>query len=235
MVGTIGGGCVEAEVWNAAREVIETRKAAPPDVQPGAGRGLRQRPDLRRSIEYFCRASDAAADVLTFLAAGMFRKAFRKFANMAGFSTVIVDDREAFANAERFPEAEATYAEHYEDVFPKLPVTSSSYLIIVTRGHRDDMRVLRWAVTTRGPVHRDDREQAQDDLRGARARKRRLRRASCSSKVFAPMGLEIGAETPEEIAISVVAEMIATAAVAGRGLAVAFEIDFRAREIAGAV
>ena len=69
-------------------------------------------------------------------------------ANLAGFSTVIVDDREAFANRERFPEAEATYADEYEKVFPLLNVTSSSYLIIVTRGHRDDMRVLKWAVNT---------------------------------------------------------------------------------------
>ena len=79
---------------------------------------------------------------------GHVSKSISKVATLAGFATVIVDDREAFANPERFPEAEATYAEEYEDVFPKLPVNSSSYLIIVTRGHRDDMRVLRWAVTT---------------------------------------------------------------------------------------
>ena len=60
----------------------------------------------------------------------------------------IIDDREAFANRERFPEADEIYAEEYEDVFPKLTVNETSYLIIVTRGHRDDMRVLRWAVNT---------------------------------------------------------------------------------------
>src|SRR5207244_11143559 len=79
---------------------------------------------------------------------GHVSKSISKVATIAGFSTVIVDNREAFANAERFPEAEATYAEEYEDVFPKLEVNSSTYLIIVTRGHRDDMRGLRWAVDT---------------------------------------------------------------------------------------
>ena len=75
-------------------------------------------------------------------------KSLSKVANLAGFATVIIDDREAFANKERFPEADEVYAEEYESVFPKLTITSTSYLIIVTRGHRDDMRVLRWAVET---------------------------------------------------------------------------------------
>ena len=79
---------------------------------------------------------------------GHVSKSISKVATLAGFATVIIDDREAFANKERFPEADEIYAEEYEEVFPKLPVTSSSYIIIVTRGHRDDMRVLRWAVET---------------------------------------------------------------------------------------
>ena len=61
---------------------------------------------------------------------------------------MIVDNREAFANRERFPEADEIFAEEYEEVFPKLPIRDTSYLVIVTRGHRDDMRVLRWAVGT---------------------------------------------------------------------------------------
>ena len=64
-------------------------------------------------------------------------------ANLAGFSTTIVDNRENFANRERFPEAAEIYAEEYEEVFAKRPVNETSYLMVVTRGHRDDMRVLR--------------------------------------------------------------------------------------------
>jgi xanthine dehydrogenase accessory factor len=127
---------------------------------------------------------------------------------MAGFSTVIVDDREAFANAERFPEADATYAQPYEDVFEKLSVTSSSYLVIVTRGHRDDMRVLRWAVTTEARYIAMIGSRRKTISVVKELEKEGLAR-ELFQKVFAPMGLEIGAETPEEIAISVVAEMIA--------------------------
>ena len=67
----------------------------------------------------------------------------------SGFRVSVIDNREAYANAERFPEAAEVLAEEYEDAFPKLSVNESAYIVIVTRGHRDDMRVLRWAITTR--------------------------------------------------------------------------------------
>ena len=127
---------------------------------------------------------------------------------IAGFSTAVIDNREMYANRERFPEAGEIYAEEYEDVFAKLTINSSSYIIIVTRGHRDDMRVLRWAVLQParyiavigskrkviGVVKELEREGLAPDL---------------FDKIFGPMGLDIGAITPEEIAVSVVAEMIA--------------------------
>jgi len=123
-------------------------------------------------------------------------------------SRLLRGHREAFANAERFPEAEATYAEEYEDVFPKLPVNSSSYIIIVTRGHRDDMRVLRWAVNTPARYIAMIGSKRKTISVVHELEKEGISREAFD-KVFAPMGLEIGAEMPEEIAISVVAEMIA--------------------------
>src|SRR5436309_1853761 len=75
-------------------------------------------------------------------------KSLSKVLSRAGFSTTIVDKREAFASRDRCPEAGEIFAEEYEDVFAKLTVHDSTYVIIVTRGHRDDMRVLRWAATT---------------------------------------------------------------------------------------
>jgi xanthine dehydrogenase accessory factor len=207
MVGTIGGGCVEAEVWNAAREVIETEKPRHLTFSLGQDAAYDNGLICGGQLNIFVEPVTPQPRAYIF-GGGHVSKSISKVANMAGFSTVVVDDREAFANAERFPEADATYAEPYEDVFSKLPVTSSTYLIIVTRGHRDDMRVLRWAVTTEARyiamigskrktisvVHELEKEGFSRDMFG---------------KVFAPMGLEIGAETPEEIAISVVAEMIA--------------------------
>ena len=78
MVGTIGGGCVEAEVWNAAREVMRDRTPAPDEFQPGARRRLRQRTDLRRPVERFRRAGGAAAAAPSFSAPATFRRAFPK-------------------------------------------------------------------------------------------------------------------------------------------------------------
>jgi xanthine dehydrogenase accessory factor len=207
MLGTIGGGCVEAEVWNAAREVIETEKPRHLTFSLGQDAAYDNGLICGGQLNIFVEPVTPQPRAYIF-GGGHVSKNISKIAALAGFSTVVVDDREAFANAERFPEADATYAEPYEEVFSKLPVTSSSYLIIVTRGHRDDMRVLRWAVTTEARyiamigskrktisvVHELEKEGFAREM---------------FSRVFAPMGLEIGAETPEEIAISVVAEMIA--------------------------
>src|SRR5437660_1016970 len=207
MVGTIGGGCVEAEVWNAAREVIETEKPRHLNFSLGQEAAYDNGLICGGQLNIFVEPVGPEPRAYIF-GGGHVSKSISKVATIAGFATVIVDNREAFANRERFPEAEETYAEEYEDVFGKLTVTSSTYVIIVTRGHRDDMRVLRWAVTTPARyiamigskrktisvVHELEKEGFAREL---------------FEKVFAPMGFEIGAESPEEIAISVVAEMIA--------------------------
>src|ERR1700757_3682320 len=147
MIGTIGGGCVEAEVWTAAREVIETEKPKHLTFSLGQDAAYDNGLICGGQLNIFVEPVIPQPRAYIF-GGGHVSKSISKVANLAGFATIIVDDREAFANKERFPEAEETYAEEYESVFPKLPITSSSYLIIVTRGHRDDMRVLRWAVAT---------------------------------------------------------------------------------------
>src|SRR4051794_8262227 len=147
MAGTIGGGCVEADVWNAAREVIETEKPKHLNFSLGQDAAYDNGLICGGQLNIFVEPVIPQPRALIF-GGGHVSKSISKVLNMAGFSTSIIDDREAFANKERFPEAEETYAEEYEQVFPKLTVTTSTYLVIVTRGHRDDMRVLRWAVQT---------------------------------------------------------------------------------------
>jgi xanthine dehydrogenase accessory factor len=140
--------------------------------------------------------------------AGHISKSISKVATLAGFASVIVDNREAFANKERFPEADEIFAEEYEDVFPKLTVRDTSYVIIVTRGHRDDMRVLRWAVETNAKYIAMIGSKRKVIGVVKELEKEGIQRPAFE-RIFAPMGFEIGAITPEEIAVSVVAEMIA--------------------------
>jgi xanthine dehydrogenase accessory factor len=206
-LGTVGGGCVEAEVWNAAREVIETEKPRHLSFSLGQDAAYDEGLICGGQLNIFVEPVIPQPRAFIF-GGGHVSKGISKIATLAGFSTSIIDNREAFANSERFPEAEATYAEEYEDVFAKLPVNSSSYIIIVTRGHRDDMRVLRWAITTQARYI---------SMIGSKRKTisviHELEREGFSresfERVFAPMGLDIGAESPEEIAVSVVAEMIA--------------------------
>ena len=112
-------------------------------------------------------------------------------ANLAGFSTTIVDNRENFANRERFPEAAEIYAEEYEEVFAKRPVNETSYLMVVTRGHRDDMRVLRWAVSTNARYIAMIGSKRKVINVIEELEKEGIARESFA-RVFAPMGLEIG-------------------------------------------
>jgi xanthine dehydrogenase accessory factor len=207
MIGTIGGGCVEAEVWTAAREVIDTEKPRHLTFSLGQDAAYDNGLICGGQLNIFVEPVVPQPRAFIF-GGGHVSKSISKVANLAGFATIIVDDREAFANRERFPEAEETYADAYEDVFPKLTVTSSSYLIIVTRGHRDDMRVLRWAVGTPARYISMIGSKRKTISVIHELEKEGIPREAFE-RVFAPMGLEIGAESPEEIAVSVVAEMIA--------------------------
>ncbi len=207
MIGTIGGGCVEAEVWNAAREVMETEKPRHLSFNLGQDAAYDNGLICGGQLDVFVEPVLPQPGAFVF-GAGHISKSISKVASLAGFSTTIVDNREAFANRERFPEAAEIYAEEYEEVFPKLSVNETSYIVIVTRGHRDDMRVLRWAVTTtaRYIAMIGSKRKVINVIK-------ELQKEGFTpenfERVFAPMGLEIGAVSPEEIAVSVVAEMIA--------------------------
>ncbi len=207
MMGTVGGGCVEADVWTAAREVIETEKPRHLNFSLSQDAAYDEGLICGGQLNIFVEPVIPQPRALIF-GGGHVSKSISKVATLAGFATSVIDNREAFANAERFPEAEATYAEEYEEVFPKLTVNGSTYLVIVTRGHRDDMRVLRWAVTTPARYVAMIGSKRKTISVVKELEKDGIPREAFD-KVFAPMGFEIGAETPEEIAISVVAEMIA--------------------------
>jgi xanthine dehydrogenase accessory factor len=207
MAGTIGGGCVEAEVYSAAREVI--RSGQPQRLhftlnQDAAGdNGL----ICGGQLEVFIEAVRPQPRAFIF-GAGHISKSLSAVATLAGFDTAVIDDRDSFANRERFPEAGEIFADEYEEIFPKLAVNAGSYIVIVTRGHRDDLRVLRWALATpaRYIAMIGSRRKVISLVKELEKDGHPVERPE---RLFAPMGLDIGAVTPEEIAVSVVAEMIA--------------------------
>ena len=207
IAGTIGGGCVEAQVLTAAREVIETGKPKCLSFELTQDAAHESGLICGGEVEIFVEPV-LPQPVAFIFGAGHISKSLSKIAALAGFSTVIVDDRESFANRERFPEADEVYAAEYEAVFPNLSINESSYLIIVTRGHKDDLRVLRLAA--RAPA-------LYVAMIGSKKKVIELVREledegvprDALDRLHAPMGLDIGAITPEEIAVAVVAEMIA--------------------------
>jgi len=207
ILGTIGGGCVEGEVWQAAREVIEQEKPRTLkfdlNSDPKYDTGL----ICGGTLEVFIEPVLPPGTVYLF-GAGHVSVNVYKIARLAGFDVVIVDDREQYANRERFPDASAIHADDYERVLPQLEPNETSYLVIVTRGHRDDMRVLRWAIDTRaryigmiGSKRKVISTYRELENQGIAHEK--------LTRVHAPIGLDIGAVTPEEIAVAIVAELIA--------------------------
>jgi xanthine dehydrogenase accessory factor len=207
IAGTIGGGCVEAEVWQAAREVMEEEKPRSLTFNlnhdPKYDSGL----VCGGTLEIYLEPILPVQTLYVFGAGHVAHNLYRS-ARLAGFEIVVVDDRESYANRERFPEAKDIYADDFERVLAQLAPNQSSYLVIVTRGHRDDMRVLRWAVDT--PARYIGMIGSQ---RKVIAIYKQLEQEGMSpeklARVYAPIGVDIGAITPEEIAIAIVAEMIA--------------------------
>ena len=207
MIGTVGGGCVEAEVWNAAREVIETEKPKHLTFNLGQDAAYDNGLICGGQLDVFVEPVLPVPRAFIF-GAGHISKSLSKVATLAGFGTVVVDNRESFANRERFPEAVEVHAEEYEEIFPSLIINETSYIIIVTRGHRDDMRVLKLAISTpaRYIAMIGSKRKVINVIR--ELVKEGIPREEFE-RIHAPMGLDIGAISPEEIAIAVAAEMIA--------------------------
>ena len=208
IVGTVGGGCVEAEVWQAAREVMESEKPRTLTFN------LNQNPKFDTglvcggTLDIFLEPILPPASLYIF-GAGHVALSLYEAARNAGFDVSVIDDRDTYANRERFPEAKEVIAEDFDQATSRLSPNATSYLVIVTRGHRDDMRVLRWAVQTQARYI---------GMIGSKRKTitifRELVKEGLPEKLFervhAPVGLDIGAITPEEIAVAITAELIAT-------------------------
>jgi xanthine dehydrogenase accessory factor len=207
IVGTVGGGCVESDVRKGAMEVMREEKPKTFSFN------LDQRPDddtglvCGGSLQVFIEPIIPSPQLYIF-GGGHIGLHLHKAATLAGFETIVSDDRELYANRERFSNAQEVHAGEMAEVMDGLSPGETSYIVIVTRGHRHDMQVLRWAIDT--PAHYIGMIGSSRKVLSVYEQLEAQGVAAESLKrVFAPIGLDIGAVTPEEIAIAIVAELIA--------------------------
>lgn len=157
--------------------------------------------------EYVAELIEARPSLVIF-GGGHIGKVVAQCAALAGFSVTVVDDRKPFANKERFPEADRVLCEGFAQSFPRLKITPSTFVVIVTRGHRHDElvleKVLEHEVRYVGMIGSERKVSVTlSHLREKGMPPERL------GTVHAPIGIDIGARTAEEIGISIVAEVIA--------------------------
>lgn len=207
IVGTIGGGCYENDALGKAREALET------------GRSRLVKYDLNDDFaEESGLICGGQMDVfiepllpdphLFIVGAGHVAFHLSPLAARVGFRVHVVDDREKFANTDRFPDAVEIVVDSIPDWLDRGQMSRRAYAVIVTRGHRNDLDALR--ALARRDLH-------YIGLIGSRAKVARLYDqlenepdiGDRLKRIHAPIGLDLGAVTPEEIAVSIVAELIA--------------------------
>jgi xanthine dehydrogenase accessory factor len=153
---------------------------------------------------------------LIVVGAGHIAVPLARMGKMLSFEVVVLDDREKFANRERFPDSDQVFAADFGPTLAQLKITRATYIVIITRGHQYDEEALMEVA---------DSPAAYIGMIGSRRRVQAVRQnleavgfdAAKLERVRAPIGLEIGAETPEEIAVSIMAEIISVRR-GGRGL-----------------
>ncbi len=206
IIGTIGGGSLEAQVIREAVKVIRQGKPKRLHRSLAAKEAEEAGMICGGELEVFIEPI-LTPPALYIFGGGHIALALAKMGKLVGFNITVIDDRAEFAHAERFPEANVILAEDFTKSFPRVKIDKSSYIVIVTHGHRHDEVVLEWAVGTPARYigmigSKTKNETIFTHLRARGIPQKQLDRA------HAPIGLEIEAQTPEEIAVSILAEVI---------------------------
>jgi xanthine dehydrogenase accessory factor len=206
-VGTIGGGCYENEAFWKAREAIQTRK--PIKLKFDLNDDFAQETGLvcGGQMEVFVEPMEPSPELYV-LGAGHVGYFVAKMAHEVGFRVHVIDDREKFANTERFGPGIDVLVDDIPAWLESHQLLPTSYVVVVTRGHTHDLDAMR-ALATRPLRYRG--------LIGSKAKVKRIFdalveegvSADALTGIHAPIGLDIGAITPQEIGVSIVAELIA--------------------------
>jgi xanthine dehydrogenase accessory factor len=207
IVGTIGGGCYENDAFWKAREALTHRR--PQLVHYELSDDFAQETGLicGGQMDVYIEPIEPSPE-LYIVGAGHVGLHLARLAQEVGFRVHVVDDREKFANRERFPTAAEVLAEDIPAWIDKTSIPSHAYVVVVTRGHTNDLEALRALAP---------RDLRYLGLIGSRAKVARIYDALVADgmpadslrSVHAPIGLDIGAVTPQEIAVSILAELIA--------------------------
>ena len=207
IVGTIGGGCYENDAFGKAREAIQSR--APQLVHYELSDDFAQETGLicGGQMDVYIEPIEPSPE-LYIIGAGHVGFHLARVAQEVGFRVHIVDDREKFANTERFPTAAEIIVDDIPAWIARTSLPAHAYTVIVTRGHNNDLDALRALAP---------RDLRYLGLIGSRAKVARIYEALTEERmpaemlmrVHAPIGLDIGAVTPQEIAVSILAELIA--------------------------
>ena len=200
-------GAVEFCLLRDDDTVVGTQPCEPALLRKAVGKiavhGTTKLPDGR---EVLVETLDPPATAII-CGAGHVGCALAPVAARAGWRAVVLDDREEFADPARFPGAQVVLLSSFDDALSRVAVDEHSYVVIVTRGHTHDMNVLQQALRT--PAR-------YIGLMASRTKRKRIAEAlredgfddDALDRVHSPIGLPIGAETPAELAVSIVAEMI---------------------------
>ncbi len=218
-IGTIGGGCYESDAFSKARDAITARK--PQLVHYELSDDFAQETGLicGGQMDVYIEPIEPSPE-LYIIGGGHVGYHLARLAHEVGFRVHVVDDREKFANRERFPTAEEVVADDIPTWLAAATLPPHAYAVIVTRGHTNDLEALRALAP---------RELRYLGLIGSRAKVARVYDALTAdgvpaeqlTRIHAPIGLDIGAVTPQEIAVSILAELIAVkhGKIAGRDAA----------------
>ncbi len=129
------------------------------------------------------------------------------YAKSLNFRVTVWDDRREFANKDRFPDADNIIVDDFENVLDKLDINDNSYIVIVTKGHTSDRLILEKALKTNAKyigmiASTRKASTVLNQLKESKVPPEAL------SRIYSPIGISIGALTPQEIALSIVAELV---------------------------
>ena len=198
-IGTLGSEELDRRIEEEAQSVVDedTLKVLDIDIH---------QPDSDVTFRVFLEAI-LPDPTLYIFGGGHVSKAIGRIAKTAGFRLVIIDDRPFFANFERFPDADEVIVDEFDGVVEKLLIDDSSYLVAVTRGHQWDEKVIEQAVWTEARYIGMIGSTRKIALMWKKLEKRGIPKELLDA-VHGPIGIDINADNPEEIAVSIVAELI---------------------------